>query len=45
MLDGVPSNAFYPVIATTFESHDTVASHHRFIESNDQVGKIVVTPQ
>ena len=44
MLDGVPSNAFYPVIATTFESHGIVASH-RFMESNDQVGKIVVTPQ
>ncbi|MGL4285621.1 MAG: zinc-dependent alcohol dehydrogenase family protein [Phreatobacter sp.] len=42
ILDGLASGALRPVIARTFAFDDIVAAH-RFLESNEQFGKIVVT--
>jgi NADPH:quinone reductase-like Zn-dependent oxidoreductase len=42
VLDGLASGALRPVIAKTFKFDDIVAAH-RFLESNEQLGKIVVT--
>jgi NADPH:quinone reductase-like Zn-dependent oxidoreductase len=42
ILDGLASGAFQPVIARTFE-FDQIVDAHRFLESNEQFGKIVVT--
>lgn len=39
---GLESGALRPVIARTFAFEDIVAAH-RFLESNEQLGKIVVT--
>jgi NADPH:quinone reductase-like Zn-dependent oxidoreductase len=39
---GLASGALSPVIARTFTFEDIVASH-RYLESNEQFGKIVVT--
>jgi NADPH:quinone reductase-like Zn-dependent oxidoreductase len=40
--EGIAAGAFRPVIAQTFPLADIVAAH-RYLESNAQVGKIVVT--
>ncbi len=40
--DGLASGALKPIIARTFSLEDIVQSH-RFMESNQQMGKIVVT--
>lgn len=40
--DGLESGAFKPVIARTFTLDEVAAAHH-YMESNAQVGKIVVT--
>lgn len=42
ILDGVASGALKPVIAKTFR-FDEIVEAHRFMESNEQLGKIVVT--
>ncbi len=42
VLDGVASGALQPIIARTFAFEDIVEAH-RFMESNEQFGKIVVT--
>ena len=42
VLDGVASGALTPVIAKTFQFEQIVEAH-RFLESNEQLGKIVVT--
>lgn len=42
ILEGLASGALRPVIARTFAFDDIVAAH-RFLESNEQFGKIVVT--
>ncbi|BCH22342.1 alcohol dehydrogenase [Mesorhizobium sp. L-8-10] len=42
ILDGLGSGALKPVIARTF-AFDEIVEAHRFLESNDQFGKIVVT--
>ncbi|WP_315832254.1 zinc-dependent alcohol dehydrogenase family protein [Bradyrhizobium prioriisuperbiae] len=42
ILDGLASGSLKPVIAKTFAFDDIVAAH-RFLESNAQFGKIVVT--
>ena len=42
MLDRLATGALEPVIAKTFGFDDIVAAH-RFLESNEQFGKIVVT--
>ena len=41
ILDGIESGALRPVIAKTFDFDDIVEAH-RFMESNEQLGKIVV---
>jgi NADPH:quinone reductase-like Zn-dependent oxidoreductase len=40
--DGLNSGAFKPIIAKTFSLEETVEAH-RYMESNQQLGKIVVT--
>ncbi|MFC5473940.1 zinc-dependent alcohol dehydrogenase family protein [Paraherbaspirillum soli] len=42
ILDGLRSGALQPVIAKTFP-FDQIVEAHRFLESNEQLGKIVVT--
>lgn len=42
VLDGLASGAFKPVIAKTFK-FDQIVEAHRYLESNEQIGKIVVT--
>ena len=42
ILDGVKSGSLKPVIAKTF-AFDQIVEAHRFLESNQQFGKIVVT--
>jgi NADPH:quinone reductase-like Zn-dependent oxidoreductase len=42
VLDGLASGAFRPIIAKTFPFEEIVAAH-RYLESNAQFGKIVVT--
>ncbi|RUU47584.1 NADPH:quinone reductase, partial [Mesorhizobium sp. M6A.T.Ca.TU.002.02.2.1] len=42
ILDGLMSGSLKPVIAKTFP-FDQIAKAHRFLESNEQFGKIVVT--
>ncbi|HWK95155.1 MAG TPA: zinc-dependent alcohol dehydrogenase family protein [Pseudolabrys sp.] len=42
ILDGLTSGTLKPVIARTFAFDDIVAAH-RYLESNEQFGKIVVT--
>ena len=40
--DGLSSGALKPIVARTFPLEDIVEAH-RFMESNQQMGKIVVT--
>lgn len=42
ILDGLQSGALKPVIARTF-AFDRIVDAHRYLESNEQFGKIVVT--
>ncbi|MES2056882.1 MAG: zinc-dependent alcohol dehydrogenase family protein [Pseudomonadota bacterium] len=42
ILDGLASGAFAPVIARTF-AFDRIVEAHRYLESNEQFGKIVMT--
>lgn len=42
VLDGLASGALRPVIAKTF-AFDDIVDAHRYLESNEQMGKIVVT--
>ncbi|TJV28736.1 MAG: NADPH:quinone reductase, partial [Mesorhizobium sp.] len=42
ILDGLMSGSLKPVIAKTF-SFEQIVEAHRFLESNEQFGKIVVT--
>jgi NADPH:quinone reductase-like Zn-dependent oxidoreductase len=42
VLEGLESGALKPVIARTF-AFDQIVEAHRFLESNEQFGKIVVT--
>lgn len=42
ILEGLETGALKPVIAKTFE-FDRIVEAHRFLESNEQFGKIVVT--
>ena len=43
VLQGLADGHLHPVIAKTFVLDDIVAAH-RYLESNQQVGKIIVTP-
>lgn len=42
ILEGVEADALRPVIARTF-SFEQIVEAHRYLESNEQFGKIVVT--
>jgi NADPH:quinone reductase-like Zn-dependent oxidoreductase len=42
ILNGLESGALRPIIAKTF-TLDNIQEAHRFLETNQQVGKIVVT--
>ena len=42
ILEGLAAGAFRPTIARTF-GFDEIVEAHRFLESNEQFGKIVVT--
>lgn len=42
VLDGIASGALQPIIARTFAFEDIVEAH-RYMESNEQFGKIVIT--
>ena len=42
VLDGLASGSLKPIIAKTFP-FDQIVDAHRFMESNEQVGKIIVT--
>ncbi|RUU60495.1 zinc-binding dehydrogenase, partial [Mesorhizobium sp. M2C.T.Ca.TU.002.02.1.1] len=42
ILDGLASGALKPVIARTFPFNEIVEAH-RFLESGEQFGKVVVT--
>ena len=42
-IDGLAAGKLKPVIAKTFSSLSEIVEAHRFLESNQQVGKIVVT--
>jgi NADPH:quinone reductase len=43
ILDGLDSGKLKPIIAKTFSGLDQIVEAHRYLESNQQVGKIVVT--
>jgi NADPH:quinone reductase-like Zn-dependent oxidoreductase len=43
VLDRLESGAFKPRIAKVFHGLDQLADAHRYMESNEQIGKIVVT--
>jgi len=42
VVDGLASGALKPIVARTFTLNDIVAAH-RYLESNQQIGKVVVT--
>jgi NADPH:quinone reductase-like Zn-dependent oxidoreductase len=42
VIDGLSAGKLKPVIAKTFSSLDEIVNAHRFLESNQQIGKIVV---
>ena len=41
--DGLASGKLKPIIAKTFSGLDSIVDAHRYLESNAQIGKIVVT--
>lgn len=41
--DGLASGKLKPIIARTFAGLDSIVEAHRYLESNEQIGKIVVT--
>lgn len=43
IIDGLGSGKLKPVIAKTFRGLDSIVEAHRYMESNQQVGKIVIT--
>lgn len=43
VVDGLANGKLKPVIAKTFTSLDQIVAAHRYLESNQQIGKIVVT--
>ena len=42
MNDGLAAGSFKPLVAKTFPL-DKIVEAHRYLESNQQIGKIVVT--
>jgi NADPH:quinone reductase-like Zn-dependent oxidoreductase len=43
IVDGLTSGKLKPIVAKTFHGLDQIVEAHRYLESNEQVGKIVVT--
>jgi NADPH:quinone reductase len=43
IVDGLASGKLKPIIAKTFDGLDQIVAAHRYLESNAQIGKIVVT--
>jgi NADPH:quinone reductase-like Zn-dependent oxidoreductase len=43
IVNGLSSGKLKPIIAKTFASLDQIVEAHRYLESNQQIGKIVVT--
>jgi NADPH:quinone reductase-like Zn-dependent oxidoreductase len=43
IVDGLASGKLKPMLAKTFSGLDSIVEAHRYLESNQQVGKIVVT--
>jgi NADPH:quinone reductase-like Zn-dependent oxidoreductase len=43
IFDGLTSGALWPVIDRIFRPLDSIVEAHRYLESNQQNGKIVVT--
>ncbi len=41
--EGLASGKLKPIIARTFSGLDSIVEAHRYLESNEQIGKIVVT--
>ncbi|MEO6971237.1 MAG: zinc-binding dehydrogenase, partial [Chthoniobacterales bacterium] len=43
ILDGLASGRLKPIIGKTFSDLEQIVEAHRYLESNQQIGKIVVT--
>ncbi len=43
IIEGLASGKLKPIIAKTFSGLDSIVEAHRYLESNEQIGKIVVT--
>ena len=43
IIDGLASGKLKPIVAKTFDGLDKIVEAHRYLESNEQIGKIVVT--
>jgi NADPH:quinone reductase len=43
IVEGLASGQLKPIIAKTFSGLDSIVEAHRYLESNQQIGKIVVT--
>ncbi|MDP9292646.1 MAG: zinc-dependent alcohol dehydrogenase family protein [Verrucomicrobiota bacterium] len=43
VIDGLNSGKLKPVIAKTFSGLESIVEAHRYLESNQQIGKIIVT--
>ncbi len=43
IIDGLTSGKLKPIVAKTFDGLDQIVAAHRYLESNEQIGKIVVT--
>ena len=42
IVDGLASGKLQPIVAKTFDGLDQIVEAHRYLESNQQIGKIVV---
>jgi NADPH:quinone reductase-like Zn-dependent oxidoreductase len=43
IVDGLATGKLKPIVAKTFDGLDQIVAAHRYLESNEQIGKIVVT--
>jgi len=43
IVDGLTAGKLKPIVAKTFDGLDQIVEAHRYLESNEQIGKIVVT--
>lgn len=42
-MDGLNSGKLQPIVSKTFRGLDQIVEAHRYLESNEQIGKIVAT--